>query len=94
MLSCCTSTAVVCVMSKLTTHVLRCAAQDPRARLEMAAKSLEIKHPAFHGLIDAQCAATGSVPAAALSGDLRVSRGSVIASGTFSQVLFLPTPSA
>ena len=66
-----------------------CAVQDTRARLDMAAKSLEIKHPAFHGLIDAQCAVSGCAPAATLSGDLRVSRGSVIASGTFPQVLLL-----
>ena len=56
----------------------------------MAAKALEVRHPAFHGLINAQCAVTGSAAVPQLSGDLKVSRGSVIASGTFPQARFSP----
>lgn len=57
--------------------------QDPRARLDVSAQAIEVKHPALLGSVDASVAATGSAAAPALSGELRVSRGAIIASGTF-----------
>lgn len=57
--------------------------QDPRARLDMSAQAIEVKHPALLGSVDASVAATGSAAAPALAGELRISRGAIIASGTF-----------